>query len=198
MNEQTVREIAGRVLRAEAEALHQVAAHLDGRWARAVDLLFSCRGKVAVLAVGKSGHVGRKLAATLSSLGTPAFFLHAGEAAHGDLGMLARGDVVLAISNSGETPEVVTHLDTIRRLGYPLIALTRSAASTLGRAADVCLELPVAREADHLNLAPTVSTTVALAAGDALAVALAERRGLTRQQFAERHPGGVLGQIASR
>jgi arabinose-5-phosphate isomerase len=186
-----------RVLQKEAEAIALTAGRLDDSWVQAVELMYRCRGKVVVFGLGKTGHVGRKIAASLASLGTPAFFLHAAEAAHGDLGMLDRNDVVLAISYSGETAEVVARLGYIRDLGVPLIALTKTASSSLGRAATVVLELPVEGEADHLNLAPTCSSTVALAAGDALAVAVAELRQLTREDFGLRHPGGALGKAVN-
>lgn len=187
-----------RVLRAEAAAVAAAAERVNTDWVRAVELIVACRGKVVLFGIGKTGHVGKKLAATFASLGTPAFFLHAAEAAHGDLGMLSPGDVVIAISNSGETGEVTVRLGYVRELGCPLIALTRSSGSTLGRAADVCIELPVEREADANNLAPTVSSTLALAAGDALAVAAAEVRGFSREEFGRRHPGGALGKQVNR
>ena len=151
------------------------------------------RGRVVVSGLGKSGHVANKIAATLASTGTPAFFLHAAEASHGDLGMVTRGDVVLAISNSGETAEMLALLPHLRRLGVPVIAMTGNAASTLARAATVHLDVSVSEEACPLNLAPTASTTAALAMGDALATALLEARGFTSEDFARSHPGGALG-----
>ncbi len=160
---------------------------------RAVDVLLGCRGKVVVTGIGKSGIVCRKIAATLASTGTPAFFLHAAEGSHGDLGMLMRGDVVLALSYSGETDEVVRLLPLVRRLGGPLVAMTGAPGSTLGRAADVMLDTSVPEEACPLGLAPTASTTVMMALGDALAVALLEERGFSTEDFAVLHPGGSLG-----
>lgn len=192
-----VRTALERVLRLEAEAVANAASHIDARWVEAVHLLAGCRGRVVLFGLGKTGHVARKIAATMASLGTPACFVHAAEAAHGDLGMITKDDVVLAISNSGETTEVVERLREIADIGAPVIALTRSDCSTLGRAAQVCLSLPVDSEADHLNLAPTVSSTLALAAGDALAVAVAEQRGFTVADFGCRHPGGSLGRVTA-
>lgn len=186
-----------RVLRAEAAALTVAADQVDERWVQAVELLAACTGKVIIFGIGKTGHVGRKIAASLSSLGTPSFFLHAAEAAHGDLGVVTPTDIVVAISNSGETVEVVSRLSYFAELGCTVIALTRSAQSTLGRAATICLELPSEGEADLNNLAPTVSSTLALAAGDALAVAVAEVKGFSRNDFGKRHPGGALGKIAN-
>jgi arabinose-5-phosphate isomerase len=184
---------ARRVLDVEAAALAAVRDRLDDRFERAIDLLLACRGKVVVTGVGKSGIVCRKIAATLASTGTAAFFLHAGEASHGDLGMLMRGDVVLAVSNSGETEEVVRLLPLVRRFGVPLIALVGRLDSTLGRAADVALDVSVPEEACGLGLAPTSSTTATMALGDALAVALLEERGFGAEDFALLHPGGALG-----
>jgi arabinose-5-phosphate isomerase len=155
--------------------------------------MLACTGRVVVTGMGKSGHVGGKIAATLASTGTPSFFVHPGEASHGDLGMITKQDVVLAISNSGETAEVLTILPLFKRMGAPLIAMTGKPASTLARTADVHLDVSVAKEACPLNLAPTASTTVTLAMGDALAVALLEARGFTEEDFALSHPGGALG-----
>jgi len=184
---------ARRVLAIEAAAITALAERLDDAFARAVDLVGRSSGKVVVTGVGKSGHVGHKIAATLASTGTPAFFLHAAEALHGDVGMLERQDLVLAISNSGETPEILQLVPVLKRLGLPLIALTGRSASTLGRAADVVLDVSVAEEACPLGLAPTASTTVTLAMGDALAVALLEQRGFRPEDFAALHPAGTLG-----
>lgn len=184
---------ARRVLAVEAAAVAALAERLGGDFGRACELCLGCRGRVVVLGMGKSGHVGGKIAATLASTGTPAFFVHPGEASHGDLGMITGDDVVLALSNSGETREIATLLPLIKRLGVKLITLTGKPDSTLARAADVNLDAGVAEEACPLNLAPTASTTAALAMGDALAVALLECRGFTEQDFARSHPGGTLG-----
>lgn len=182
-----------RALRIEATAVNSLLERLDASFAAACRLCLACTGRIVVSGMGKSGHVGGKIAATLASTGSPSFFLHPAEASHGDLGMIARGDVVVAISNSGETPEVVTLLPHLSRLGVPLIAMTGSADSTLARAAAVVLDISVPEEACPLNLAPTASTTVTLAMGDALAVAILDARGFTEQDFARSHPGGALG-----
>lgn len=182
-----------RVLRIEAQALQDVLARLGGEFERAVELLFACKGRVAVTGMGKSGIVGRKISATLSSTGTPSFFLHPAEAAHGDLGMLARGDTVLAVSYGGETREIVALLDALKRLEIRLVALTGSSRSTIAQASDVVLDASVNEEACSLNLAPTASTTVAMALGDALAVALLEKRDFRHDDFAALHPAGSLG-----
>ena len=184
---------ARRVLDIEARAIRDLVDHLNDDFARACRLCLKCTGRVVVTGMGKSGHIGGKLAATLASTGTPAFFVHPGEASHGDLGMITPKDLVLAISNSGETAEIVTILPLLKRLGVPLITMTGKTGSTLGDAADVVLNTAVAEEACPLNLAPTASTTAALAMGDALAVALLESRGFTREDFALSHPGGMLG-----
>jgi len=184
---------AHRVLDVELRALHALRTRLGGEFGRAVELLLACRGKVVVSGVGKSGLVCRKMAATFASTGTPAFFLHAGEASHGDLGMLVRGDVLIAVSNSGETEEVLHLLPLVRRFGIPLIAMTGRNESTLARAADVALDVSVPEEACPLGLAPTASTTVTMALGDALAVALLEERGFSVDDFALLHPAGALG-----
>jgi arabinose-5-phosphate isomerase len=205
-----MRRIGENVVRIEAEALRALADRLAGPMAkafeRAVETLYGCGGRVVVTGMGKSGLVARKIAATLSSTGTPALFLHPAEAVHGDLGMLVRGDVVLALSSSGETEEIVTLLPTIKRLGLCLIAMTgdgicgnsRAKLSTLGQAADVALDCSVAQEACSLGLAPTASTTTMLALGDALAMALAEKRGFKEEDFADLHPGGKLGKKLAR
>lgn len=187
-----------RVLDVELRALEAVRDRLDTRFDRALDLLLACRGKVVVTGIGKSGIVCRKIAATLASTGTPALFLHAGEGGHGDLGVVARGDVVLAVSNSGEAEEIVRLLPVVRRLSLPLIAITGRPESTLGAAADVTLDVSVPEEACALGLAPTSSTTVAMALGDALAVALLEERGFSADDFALLHPGGALGRRLTR
>jgi arabinose-5-phosphate isomerase len=185
---------AGRqALRIEAAAVESLLARLDARFAAACRLCLACTGRIVVTGMGKSGHIGGKVAATLASTGSPSFFLHPAEASHGDLGMITRTDVVLAISNSGETPEVVTLLPHLSRLGVPRIAMTGNPESTLARAAAVNLDISVPEEACPLNLAPTASTTVTLAMGDALAVAVLEARGFTEQDFARSHPGGSLG-----
>jgi arabinose-5-phosphate isomerase len=184
---------ATRALRIEAEAVGALAARLDARFAQACRLCANCQGRVVVTGMGKSGHVGGKIAATLASTGTPSFFLHPAEAGHGDLGMITRSDVVLAISNSGETPEVVFLLPHLKRLGVPLIVMTGGLDSTLAKAAEVVLDVSVPEEACSLNLAPTASTTATLAMGDALAVAMLDARGFTNTDFARRHPSGSLG-----
>ncbi len=184
---------ARRVLEIEAAAVAGLAARLDARFDRACELCLACRGRVVVTGMGKSGHVAGKVAATLASTGTPAFFVHPGEASHGDLGMITRADLLIAISNSGETGEIVTILPILKRLAIPLITLTGNMRSTLAEAATVALDIGVQEEACPLNLAPTASTTAALAMGDALAVALLESRGFTREDFALSHPGGTLG-----
>jgi arabinose-5-phosphate isomerase len=186
-------ETAKRVLRVESEAIASLIDRLDARFEKAVELLYVCRGRVVVTGLGKSGLVGRKLAATLASTGTPALFLHTGEALHGDLGMLTAGDVMLAISASGETAELIELLETVKRLSVPLLALTANPKSTLAAASKIVLDIAVKEEACSLNLAPTASTAAAMAMGDALAIALLERRGFSEQDFAALHPGGRLG-----
>lgn len=186
-------ELARTVLRIEAQSVAALAERIDSDFLRAVELLLQCRGRVVVSGVGKSGHVGRKIAATLASTGTPSMFVHAAEAAHGDLGMITRTDVLLALSYSGETAEVLTIVPTLKREGTPLLALTGNAHSSLARHADVHLDVRVDKEACPLNLAPTASTTAALALGDAIAVALMRARGFTQDEFARSHPGGSLG-----
>ena len=183
---------ARRVFAIEVDALHAVRDRLDAGFVRALDLLEGCRGKVVVTGMGKSGIIGRKIAATLTSTGTPALFLHAAEAAHGDAGVFGRGDVIIALSTSGET-EVVQLLPLIKRLAIPLVAMTGRPESTLGRAADVVLDVGVPEEACPMGLAPTASTTVALVVGDAIAVALLERKGFGADDFAVIHPAGALG-----
>ena len=184
---------AKRVLRIEAEALNELLQRLDGSFERAVDLLLACKGRVVVIGMGKSGLIGRKIAATFSSTGTPSIFLHPAEAVHGDLGMLMREDSVLAVSYGGETEEIVALLETVKRLGLRLIALTGRPQSTIATASDVVLDVSVKEEACSLNLAPTASTTAAMAMGDALAIALLDRRGFSPGDFAALHPGGRLG-----
>jgi arabinose-5-phosphate isomerase len=186
-------ETAKRVLRVESEAIASLIDRLDARFEKAVELLHACKGRVVVTGLGKSGLVGRKLAATFASTGTPALFLHTGEALHGDLGMLTAGDVLLAISASGETAELIELLETVKRLGVPLLALTANPKSTLAQASKIVLDIAVKEEACSLNLAPTASTAAAMAMGDALAIALLERRGFKEEDFAALHPGGRLG-----
>lgn len=182
-----------RALEIERDAITQLLPRIDDRFAQACALMLGCQGRIVVTGMGKSGHIGGKIAATLASTGTPAFFVHPGEASHGDLGMITRQDVVLAISYSGETAEIVTLLPLFKRMQAPLIAMTGKPASTLAQAADVHLDVSVAKEACPLNLAPTASTTATLAMGDALAVSLLEARGFTPEDFAMSHPGGSLG-----
>jgi arabinose-5-phosphate isomerase len=190
--------LARKVLRTEADAILGLVDRLDERFARAVVMLRDCQGRVIVTGMGKSGIICRKIAATLSSTGTPAFFLHPAEAIHGDLGMVHRDDVVVALSHSGETDEVLRLLETIRRLGARLIAVTGSPESTLASAADLTLECHVAAEACPLNLVPTASTTAALALGDALAMTLLVEKGFREEDFANLHPGGKLGKKLMR
>ncbi|HEY1724263.1 MAG TPA: KpsF/GutQ family sugar-phosphate isomerase [Steroidobacteraceae bacterium] len=186
-------ESARRTIDIEAAGLGALRARLDQQFVAACRTCLGCRGRVVVTGMGKSGHIARKIAATLSSTGTPAFFLHPGEASHGDFGMITRGDVLVALSNSGETPEVLALLPPLKRLGIALVAMTGNAASTLAGAADVHLDVGVPQEACPHNLAPTASTTAALVMGDALAVALLEARGFSADDFARIHPGGSLG-----
>jgi arabinose-5-phosphate isomerase len=181
------------VLEIEARALSEVAGRLDKGFVRAVDTLFGCRGRVVVTGMGKSGIIGRKISATFSSTGTPSFFLHAAEALHGDLGRLVPNDVLVALSYSGETEELLRLLDTVKRLGIPLITLTGQPGSTLARASEVVIDVGVPQEACPLGLAPTASTTAMLAVGDALAMALLEKKGFTEDDYAALHPGGDLG-----
>jgi arabinose-5-phosphate isomerase len=185
--------LARRVLDIEADALRTMASRIDHEFADAVRLILACHGRVVVSGMGKSGHVGGKIAATLASTGTPAFFMHPGEASHGDLGMITADDVVLALSNSGESSEIVSIVPLIKRRGAKLVAMTGNPDSTLAREADAHLNAGVDKEACPLNLAPTASTTAALAMGDALAVALLDARGFSADDFARTHPGGSLG-----
>jgi arabinose-5-phosphate isomerase len=185
--------LAREVLEIEAKAVADLIDRLDQSFTRAVEIILGCRGRVVVSGIGKSGHVARKIASTLASTGTPAFFVHPAEASHGDLGMISRDDVFLALSNSGETDEVLAIVPLLKRQGAKLIAMTGQPGSALGREADVHLYAGAAKEACPLNLAPTASTTAALALGDALAVALMQARGFTRDEFAASHPGGSLG-----
>lgn len=182
-----------RTVALERDAVARLSQAINADFARACQLLLACEGRVIVTGMGKSGHVARKIAATLASTGTPAFFVHPGEASHGDMGMITGKDVVIALSNSGTTAEVVTLLPLIKRLGVPLISMTGNRYSTLSQAADVHLDASVEQEACPLDLAPTSSTTVSLVLGDALAISLLEARGFTAEDFAFSHPGGALG-----
>lgn len=182
-----------RTVELERQAVARLHQAINADFARACQLILACTGRVVVTGMGKSGHIGRKIAATLASTGTPAFFVHPGEASHGDLGMITSKDVVIALSNSGTTTEVVTLLPLIKRMGVPLISMTGNPESTLSQAADVHLDASVEQEACPLDLAPTSSTTVCLVLGDALAIALLEARGFTAEDFAFSHPGGALG-----
>lgn len=182
-----------RVLQIEAQAIARLVDRLDDRFERALDILYGCSGKVVVCGMGKSGLIGQKIAATLASTGTPAFFVHPAEGIHGDLGMLSRGDVLIAISNSGETEEMLKLLPFMKRLNIPVIALTGRAQSMLGKHSDVVLDISVKEEACPMGLTPTASTTATLAMGDALAVALLQKRGFREEDFAQFHPGGTLG-----
>ena len=192
------RALARKVLETEAAAILALVGRLDERFDRAVELLFQCRGRVILTGMGKSGVICQKIAATLASTGTPAFFLHPAEAAHGDLGVIQGDDVVVALSYSGETDEILNLIDTIRRLGSRLIAITGGIRSALAQAADVALDCGVAEEACPLNLVPTASTTAALALGDALAMTLLREKGFRQEDFASLHPGGKLGKRLMR
>jgi len=191
-------DTAKRVLRIEAQAIEEVMNRLDARFDQAVETLFQCKGRVVVTGMGKSGLIGRKIAATFSSTGTPSLFLHPAEALHGDLGMLVHGDAVVAISYGGETEEIISLLETIQRLDIRLVTLTGNSRSTLAAASDVVLDIGVKEEACSLNLAPTASTAVSMALGDALAMALLERRGFGPGDFAALHPGGRIGKKLRR
>jgi len=186
-------EIARKVLEIEADAVRGLIDSLDERFLEAVELIYNCTGRTILSGMGKSGIICKKISATLASTGTPSLFLHPAEAVHGDLGMVVEGDVVVAISNSGETEEITRMLERIKRLKVPLISMSGSLKSTLARYSDVALHIPVPREADPLGLAPTASTTAALAMGDALAVVLIQKRGFGVEDFAAFHPGGSLG-----
>ncbi|WP_059410446.1 KpsF/GutQ family sugar-phosphate isomerase [Cupriavidus basilensis] len=185
--------LARDTLQIEAEAVAALAGRLDGEFARAVELTLGCTGRVVVSGMGKSGHIGRKVAATLASTGTPSFFVHPAEASHGDLGMVTRDDVLIAFSNSGETAELLSIVPIVKRIGAKLISVTGNPESALAKLADAHLNAGVEKEACPLNLAPTASTTAALAMGDALAVAVLDARGFGEEDFARSHPGGALG-----
>lgn len=189
----SARDLAARVLRLEAEAVLALIPRLDDAFDRAVQLLDGCRGRVIVTGMGKSGLVGRKIAATFASTGTPAYFLHPAEGVHGDVGMVARGDVIVAISNSGETDEMLAILPPLKLLGAPIVLMTGNSRSALARQSDVVLDVSVAEEACPMNLSPTTSTTAVLAMGDALAMVLLERKGLRPEDYAALHPRGTLG-----
>ena len=193
MHPDQLKQLASQVLAIEAQAIEQLKSRIDDRFVHACDLMLHCQGRIVVLGMGKSGHIGGKIAATLASTGSPAFFVHPAEASHGDMGMITTQDVVVALSNSGETDEILTLLPLIKRQGVPLIALTGNPDSTLAQTADVHIDVSVPQEACPLGLAPTSSTTATLAMGDALAVALLEARGFTTEDFARSHPGGRLG-----
>ena len=181
------------VIETEAQAVFELTQRIDEHFEAACELLLACKGRVVVTGMGKSGHIGKKIAATFSSTGTPAFFMHPGEACHGDLGMITHQDVVLAISNSGHTHEIITLLPLLKRLDVPLIALSGNPTSTLAKVADVNIDISIRQEACPLGLAPTTSTTVSLVMGDALAIALLQARGFSAEDFARSHPGGALG-----
>lgn len=186
-------QLGAAVIETEANAIIALRTRINANFVAACRYMLACEGRIVVLGMGKSGHIGGKIAATLASTGTPAFFVHPGEASHGDLGMITEKDVVLALSNSGETTEICLILPLIKRLGVPLIALTGQPQSTLGQAADVHIDVGVEKEACPLGLAPTASSTATLVMGDALAIALLEMRGFTAEDFARSHPGGRLG-----
>ena len=192
-HDQNIQALALAVIQDEAKAILALASQINAQFVQACRLMLACKGRVVVIGMGKSGHIAGKIAATLASTGTPAFFVHPGEASHGDLGMITRQDVVLALSNSGETGEILTILPIIKRLGVPLIAMTGNPASTLAKFATTHINVAVDHEACPLGLAPTSSTTAALVMGDALAVSLLETKGFTRDDFALSHPGGSLG-----
>ena len=193
LHDQKLRKSGLTVIQVETQAVAALANRINDNFVIACKLMFNCKGRVVVTGMGKSGHIAGKIAATLASTGTPAFFVHSGEVSHGDLGMITRQDVVLALSNSGETEEVLTILPIIKRLGVPLIAMTGNPASALAKFATIHINVAVEQEACPLGLAPTSSTTAALVMGDALAVSLLEARGFTRDDFALSHPGGSLG-----
>lgn len=193
IRDQDIRALAVAVINTEMQAVAQLADRIDDQFVMACHLLLDCKGRVVVIGMGKSGHIAGKIAATLASTGTPAFFVHPAEASHGDLGMITRQDVVLALSNSGNTEEILTILPIIKRLGVPLIAMTGNSKSTLAKLSTAHIDVKVEQEACPLGLAPTSSTTAALVMGDALAISLLQKRGFTRDDFALSHPGGSLG-----
>jgi len=193
MNDETLRKMGLAVIEAEARAVASLGERLDDDFTQACHAMLACKGRIIVIGMGKSGHIGGKIASTLASTGSPAFFIHPGEAAHGDFGMITDEDVIIAVSNSGETDEIITLLPLIKRLGVPLIALCGKKHSSLGDAATCYIDISVKEEACPLNLAPTSSTTVTLVMGDALAIALLEARGFSERDFARSHPAGRLG-----
>ncbi len=193
MSEDKILDVARRVIAIEGKAVQTLLDRLDESFIRAVRILYDCKGRVVVTGMGKSGIIGRKISATMASTGTPSIFLHPAEGSHGDLGMVVKGDVVLAVSYSGETPEILSLLPVIKRLALPLISLTGKPTSTLAQKSDVVLNVSVDKEASSLEMAPTASTTATLAMGDALAVALLEMRGFSEEDFALLHPGGTIG-----
>ncbi len=193
MSEISLLDSGRRTIDLELQAIADLAGRIDEHFCRACEIILACEGRVVVVGMGKSGHIANKIAATLASTGSPAFFVHPAEASHGDMGMITRKDVVLALSNSGNTTEIVTILPLIKRINIPLISITGNITSPLAEAADANLDVSVAQEACPLNLAPTSSTTAALVMGDALAIALLEKRGFTAEDFAFSHPGGALG-----
>lgn len=188
-----LKQLGRAVIDTETAAVARLADRIDEQFVRACRYLLNCHGRTVVIGMGKSGHIGSKIAATLASTGTPAFYVHPGEASHGDLGMITPDDVVLALSNSGETDEIIALLPVIKRLGVPLIAMTGNRLSTLAQSAEVCIDISVEKEACPLGLAPTASTTATLAMGDAIAIALLEAREFSAEDFALSHPGGTLG-----
>ncbi len=193
MTEAPFQKLGKKVIALEAEAVAALSDRINSEFVRACETMLNCSGRIVVVGMGKSGHIGGKIAATLASTGTPAFFVHPGEASHGDLGMITPDDVVMAISNSGTTAEILTILPMIKRMGVKLISMTGNVSSELAQQSDVALDISVAKEACPLNLAPTSSTTATLAMGDALAVALLKSRNFTEEDFARSHPGGQLG-----
>lgn len=193
MTDSSFSQLGIAVLKTEADAIAALIERIDDSFRQACQMILDCDGRIVVTGMGKSGHIGNKIAATMASTGTPAFFMHPGEASHGDLGMITAQDLVIALSNSGEVAEIITLLPLLKRLPVPLIALTGNARSTLAEMADINLDVSVEKEACPLGLAPTASTTASLAMGDALAVAVLEARGFTEEDFARSHPGGSLG-----
>jgi len=193
MNKQAIQALARAVIETQAAAISALPERIDEQFLAACETMLSCKGRIVVIGMGKSGHVGSKIAATLASTGTPAFFVHPAEAGHGDMGMIKAEDVVLLLSNSGETDELNAILPPLKRLGVPLVAMTGNPTSTLARHADMHIDVSVAKEACPLGLAPTSSTTATMVMGDALAVALLESRGFTKEDFARSHPSGALG-----
>ncbi len=193
MTQKSYQQLGIAVLKTEADSINALIDRIDDKFSTACDMILACQGRIVVTGMGKSGHIGNKIAATLASTGTPAFFMHPGEASHGDLGMITGDDLVIALSNSGEVAEIITLLPLLKRLPVPLISLTGNKKSTLAEMADINLDVGVEKEACPLGLAPTSSTTASLAMGDALAIAVLEARGFTEEDFARSHPGGSLG-----